>query len=193
MTRSRDLSDYGSRAGLAQIRPSSVAVGSGSATVADSGFVTFSGASSVSLNGAFTSTYENYKIKLTGLYGSSSGINIVFRLRKSGTDNSDASSYRRRGFVTDASSLSNQIETNTNFYITTLNSGSTAPAWVDLDLYLPFANNQTGINSFTFRANDDAALLAVGRHTTVDTYDGASFIMSSGTMTGTLAVYGYKK
>jgi hypothetical protein len=191
MTRSRQTADWGSRAGLAKIVPSSVAVGSGTGSASTTGTVTFSGASTVSLNGVFNSTYTNYKIIMDSLYGSSSSINIVFRLRKSGTDNSDTNSYIRRGFVSSDSALSNQIETGTTFFLTQLNSGSTAPAFVEFELYLPFANNQTGLNSLNFRANDNVAMTTIGRHTTVDTFDGCSFIMSSGTMTGTVSVYGY--
>jgi hypothetical protein len=62
MTRSRQTADWGSRAGLAKIVPSSVAVGSGTGSSDTTGKVTFSGASTVSLNGVFTSSYRNYKI-----------------------------------------------------------------------------------------------------------------------------------
>jgi hypothetical protein len=48
--------------GLTQIIPTSVSVGSGSGTVSAGGAVTFSGATSISLNGAFTSTYQNYRL-----------------------------------------------------------------------------------------------------------------------------------
>lgn len=181
-----------SELGLSLITPTSVSTSGGSSTISSTGAVSFTSASAISLNGCFSSTYNNYKIKMDSLYGSSDSINIVFRLRKSGTDNSDSSSYRRRGFVADASALSNQIETGTNFYITTLNSSSNAPAFVEYDLFLPFVNTQTGLNKFTYRSNDDAINSAVGRHIIVDTYDGCSFIMSSGTMTGTLRVYGYR-
>ena len=64
MTRSRQTADWGSRAGLAKIVPSSVAVGSGTGSANSLGTVTFSGASSVSLNGCFSSTYDNYRLML---------------------------------------------------------------------------------------------------------------------------------
>ena len=49
-------------AGLVQLMPGSVAVGSGSSTVNGNGQVSFSGASSVSFNDVFSATYDNYKI-----------------------------------------------------------------------------------------------------------------------------------
>ena len=65
MTRSRQTADWGSRAGLAKIVPTSVAVGSGTGSADSLGNVTFSGASSGSLNGCFTSTYDKYKILIS--------------------------------------------------------------------------------------------------------------------------------
>jgi len=187
MTKARDLANGGF--GLVLVKPSSVVGG----TDNGKGTVSFSAASTVSLNGVFNSTYTNYKIKMDSLYGSSSGNNILFRLRKSGSDNSDSNSYIRRGFVSSDSALSNQVETGTNFFLTQINSGSTAPAFVEFELYLPFASNQTGLNSLNFRANDNVAMTTIGRHTTVDTFDGCSFIASAGTITGTVSVYGYNK
>ena len=52
--------------GMKLVVPSSVAVGSGSGSVATQGTVTFSGASSVSINGCFSSTYDNYRILFFG-------------------------------------------------------------------------------------------------------------------------------
>jgi len=48
--------------GTRLIIPSSVAVGSGSGSVSTSGTVTFSGASSVSINDVFSATYDTYQI-----------------------------------------------------------------------------------------------------------------------------------
>jgi hypothetical protein len=51
-----------SRQGLVSIVPTSVAVGSGSASVGANGAVTFTGVSSISLNSCFTSQFNSYKI-----------------------------------------------------------------------------------------------------------------------------------
>ena len=62
MTRSRQTADWGSRAGLAKIVPSSVAVGSGSGSFDANGAISFTGASSISINGCFSATYDVYKV-----------------------------------------------------------------------------------------------------------------------------------
>ena len=73
--------------GLKNVVPTSVVIGSGSATTNSNGLVTFSGATSVSLNGVFTGTYRNYKI--VAKYRNSTNSNttaIQLRMRASGTD-----------------------------------------------------------------------------------------------------------
>jgi hypothetical protein len=67
--------------GLAIVTPTSIANSGGSAS-ASGGAVTFTGVSSVSLNGVFTSTYDNYVI-VTSISGSS---DATIRLRAAGSD-----------------------------------------------------------------------------------------------------------
>jgi hypothetical protein len=81
--------------GMKLIVPSSVAVGSGSGSIATQGTVTFSGASSISLNGCFSSTYDNYQIVISIDANSAISDNYL-RMRASGTDNSE-SQYRYGG------------------------------------------------------------------------------------------------
>ena len=91
MTRSRQTADWGSRAGLAKIVPSSVAVGSGTGSADALGTVTFSGVSSVSLNDVFSSTYENYQIVATLVGTTVEAFNM--RMRVSGADNTTSNYY----------------------------------------------------------------------------------------------------
>ena len=78
--------------GMKMVVPTSVAVGSGSGSVDTNGAVTFSGASSVSLNGCFTSAYQNYSIIVNDDSASATGYQL-FRLRTNGTDNSTSNYY----------------------------------------------------------------------------------------------------
>ena len=72
---------------IVPVIPTSVAVGSGSGSYNSStGLVTFSGASSVSLNGVFSSTYTKYHIIFNSY--AASAAEILCRLRTGGTDNS---------------------------------------------------------------------------------------------------------
>jgi len=94
MTRSRQTADWGSRAGLAKIVPSSVAVGSGTGSASTTGTVTFSGCSSVSLNDVFSATYDDYKIVIN--VESAGAPELGIRMRVSGSDNSSSIYYSQR-------------------------------------------------------------------------------------------------
>lgn len=81
--------------------PSSVTVGSGSASVADDGTVTFTGCSSVSLNGVF----DGLGADLYAIYGTfvtSGGGTLITRLRRSGVD--ETTLYYRAGVFATLSS-----------------------------------------------------------------------------------------
>jgi hypothetical protein len=74
--------------GLVKVVPTSVAVGSGSGSASASGTVTFSGASSVTLNNVFSATYDTYQIIVSNLTGATNG-NLYFRFTVGGTANTD--------------------------------------------------------------------------------------------------------
>lgn len=71
------------------IIPSSVAVGSGTGSFnSTTGVVTFSGASSISLNGVFSNTYTKYQIVWSAYAASATTVSA--RMRTSGTDNTSS-------------------------------------------------------------------------------------------------------
>jgi hypothetical protein len=76
-------------AGLKLIVPSSVA-GSG-VSVSASGKVTFTAATTISINGCFSATYDNYLVVMRSVASTGTGLDI--RMRLAGTDNSTANSY----------------------------------------------------------------------------------------------------
>ena len=72
-------------AGLDLITPTSIAYSGGTAS-ASGGQVTFNSVTSVSLNGIFSSSYQNYRIMIV-LSGASTYMGIALRTRASGADN----------------------------------------------------------------------------------------------------------
>ena len=150
----------------------------------------FSGVTSISLAAdTFTSTYTNYRIMLSEVYGATSGNGVNLRLRKAGTDNTTASSYRRRGYLAGASLVLTAGD-DTSYYLTNVNSGSTAPTSGIIELLQPKKNNQTTIQAIFYDADGERTLTSAGRHTVVDTFDSATFF-SPVNLTGTVSVYGY--
>ena len=106
MGRARDLANIlsssgnvalDSELGLSLITPTSIATTGGSATssISSTGAVSFTSASAISLNGVFSSAYENYKIVIN-ITGVSTQMDILMRLNNNGTDNTSGI-YSRGG------------------------------------------------------------------------------------------------
>ena len=175
--------------GLAKIIPTSVAVGSGSGSANGNGTVTFSGASSVSLNGVFTSTYDNYQIVIETT--ASAGAYLNFRLRLSGTDNS-AASYSWGMVNTTNGGAAYQLAGSGATSSNVLRPG-TARNTCTFTICNPAIARETiysGTQSFNDGATVGIASAIGGIHAVSTAYDGFT-IIHSGTITGTVSVYGY--
>jgi len=194
MTRSRQTADWGSRAGLAKIVPSSVAVGSGTGSASTLGTVTFSGASSVSLNSCFSSVYDNYKIIIT-LTASSGNPTLTLRVRIGSTDKT-AADYYFGGFNNSIGGASlGQYRGNaaTAFTVGDISSAQAARYFTIMDMANPF--NATATKA-TYQghygnASDFWAYGVGGMIADSTSYDGFTLISSTGTFTGTISVLGY--
>jgi hypothetical protein len=193
MTRSRQTADWGSRAGLAKIVPSSVAVGSGTGSADSLGNVTFTGCSSFSLNGCFNSVYDNYRVLLE-ITASSASTGMQLRLRTSGTDASGGN-YVGGGYFCrfNSATLGGQDLNNaTNFELGGVNSGQSSNRVV-MDFQSPFLAQRTGHHSFTagFDGTSAYGRTQHSNHNLSTSYDGFTVFPGSGTITGTIRVYGY--
>jgi len=182
--------------GLKLVVPTSVAVGSGTGSASASGTVTFTGASSVSLNDVFSTTYDNYKVVIR-LTAASADLNVNFRFRVSGADNS-TSNYNKVGWYvgSDSSSGTGNSLSQTSFPFGSMDT--TAPTYNlhDILISLPFntdytqfqdlygSKNQTGIHFAEYSSNWFNATTS---------FTGFTIIASTGNITGTVSVYGYKK
>jgi hypothetical protein len=173
--------------GLAIVSPTSIANSGGSAS-ASGGAVTFTGVSSISLNGVFSATYDNYRITFEGI--AASNLSVRARMRASGTDNTTASSYnRQRVFSYLGTTLAASNETD-NIFPDLVPLITTATGIYSMDIYRPFLAADTVLGGIAGVSTDFNTHLA--RHNQSTSYDGISFITSTSTMTGKLRVYGYK-
>ena len=190
MTRSRQTADWGSRAGLAKIVPSSVAVGSGTGSASTTGTVTFSGASSVSLNDVFSTTYQNYRILITGT--GTANQDFGMRLRVSNSDDSTASSYVYQYINGNSTTVAGLRNTTNLWYVGII--GSTLKSQLELTLAYPFEVSPTNFYCSSASGESSAFLrLSGGTHNQSTSYTGFSLIASSGTISGEVSVYGYTK
>ena len=181
--------------GLVVMKPTSIAsTGTGnSSSIGANGKVTFSSCQTLSLNGVFSSAYDNYMIVMGDLSGSNQSVDI--RLRASGTDNSTASSYTRQFLFGTGTSVSGArvSDSSTPFF-----TGST-PARSGCIGYLfgPFLAQPTaGRSVCCYGATDGTVLDYAFTHNQTTSYDGITFIANagaSGLMTGIVTVYGFNQ
>jgi hypothetical protein len=179
--------------GLAIVTPTSTANSGGSLTVVG-GFITFTAVNSVSLNGVFSSTYDNYRV-MTRLTASSGNPTLTMRLRLSGTDAS-ATDYVKQ----DVSGFGGTAGAGASTGQTAWNLGDSATAsasrWMQaLDVIGPnMALNTlaTANGGFVNSGGTTFTTQASYNHSLTTQYDGLSLISSTGTISGYIRVYGYK-
>jgi hypothetical protein len=183
--------------GMKLVVPTSVAVGSGTGSVSTQGTVTFSGASSVSLNDVFTTTYDHYKILFNVSSSLGSAEILSLRVRVAGTDltTSYASAYKGMNTEGTSTSFDEALSSTTLTRLGYFSSGTAGKIKGQIDMFAPFLSETTMITgqaqSEKFGARKDSALI-YGMTTVTTSYTGFTLFPSSGTMTGTVQVYGYK-
>ena len=179
-------------AGLRMVVPTSISVGSGTGSVDATGNVTFSGASSVSVNGCFTSVYDNYLV-LVSFTGTGSSVNMSIRLRASGTDATGASTYNFQYIDGSNTSITGARDSGTYHLIGTSSSTASMLQSIRINLYDAFKASPTAIQAES-QSNISSGYLrfAGGSHTVSTSYDGFTVYPGSGNLTGIIRVYGYK-
>jgi hypothetical protein len=177
--------------GLVQVVPTSVAVGSGSGSANANGAVTFTGASSVSLNDVFSSTYDNYRI-VCDFIGSTT-IASYIRLRVAGADNT-STNYNRQYLLANNTSISAGRSTIALWAMT--NATSTTRGAYVMDVFNPFLTQVTGAVSQQLGNYNGTSTFALNLEghgfNTATSFTGFTFFTDTGNATGTISVYGYR-
>ena len=173
-------------AGMDLITPTSVA---GTGVTLSGGQVSYSGSSTVSVNGCFTAAFENYRIVF---YGTLVSGNETFKLRMrlSGTDDSSAN-YADQRMDAAATTISGARQTAQT-------SGTCSYVqqngfWGSIDMFRPQLAAATFFT--TVSGNTVAApnlYQFAGAHNVSTAYDGLTVFPSASTITGTLRIYGYR-
>jgi hypothetical protein len=180
----------GIKSGFNLMNPTSIANTGGTATKSSNGGVTFAGASSVSLNGVFTSAYTNYRVILQFL-GSADLTGTGLRLRASGTDATGAS-YDIQGWYagTIAAATINNLGA-TSWVTSFASTGRRGIATYDFagpNLAAPTTGVALINQPITAQITGAYASVA---HQLSTAYDGLTLFTSSNNFTGSIAVYGY--
>ena len=179
-------------AGLVPMLPTSVSLGSGSSSVSALGEVTFSGATSVQLNGVFTDAYTNYKVLVRGSSEDNRG--YAWRFTAGGTQNTNA--FYHYTMLWTAGSVGTASQNNANYMGYSLGhryfaaEGSIlGPRLVGqvkhLYVYYSGLTNGAGGNE----NHSIAGAMRDGNYIA----DGIIFFPSAGTISGTMQVLGVAK
>jgi len=153
---------------------------------------TLSAVSSQSFNNVFSATYNNYYIQMS-LDGSTTNQDVNFRLRVSGSDNSSAN-YSRSNLFQQSTTVTGQSITGQTSWISVCEVISTMRQYGDLIVFNPFLTQFTGGISNSLGVTNGATYQErTNFGTTITTsYTGFTLLVGTGTMSGSVSVYGYK-
>ena len=146
----------------------------------------FSSVGSQSINNVFTSAFRNYKIVVTAKHASDS--DLTFRVRASGTDLSSSNYYQGRYYVGLTSSLAFGSGNNSLQSSWDLGRIGTWAGSMVMDIANPQATEVT--TAFTSSAGGYFQVFGQSLNNITTSYDGFT-IISGGSMTGQVSVYGY--
>jgi hypothetical protein len=182
MTKARDLANGGF--GLVLVKPSSVVGG----TDNGKGTVSFSGASAVSLNGVFSSTYDFYEIQIRAV-NSSNTQTFNWRWRASGSDLTAANYYHAR------------TSTSTGGSVTGAGAGATSTATIGqiatgmgfFTVFAAYTQTEPRLNGNSYNSELSGLTTFASGYRATQVADGFTIYSSSGTITGKVSVYGYNE
>lgn len=182
--------------GLIPVIPTSVTVGSGSGSVNSSGLVTFSAASSVSLNGVFTTGYTGYRIVVHQAV-SNSVSNFFMRFRRSNADLTAANYFQAAIVVTAANTLASYSGYNgaTTMFMGYMTANNTGWSPLVADVFQPMSNTIHTAGYFQCSGYTGAWAWNAGSflyNSTTQQFDGFTLISGTGTFSGSVSVYAYK-
>ena len=133
-------------------------------------------------NNVFSADYENYLV----LFEITNSANVVnrIRLRKSGTD--ATTNYVRLTLLGNSATASSAQTTDPDVTF----AGATKKI-ASINFFRPFMNQGTTLLSSIYSLVGNVGFIGVD-HSTADTYDGFNLFPVSGSITGSVKIYGYK-
>lgn len=147
------------------------------------------GSGGIDVNNCFSSTYDGYRIVITGVVASTANY-MVWKLRASGSVSSTGYYYggAYRLFVGGAGDEAgaNQAQWPAMSY------NNAVPSFAYIDIWRPFLAATTSVS--VLKQNYDAGVFMGGYHSVASSYDGFSLSPAGGTFSsGAVVVYGYRK
>ena len=158
--------------------------------VGPAGVVTFTNATTVSLNQCFTTAYENYQI-VVDVTNRTAAVALLMVLRTAGTDNTAAVySAQRQGTTGTTATAPAQAINGVNWAID--GSALIGTFHSDISMFGPMLAAATGAqnNGVARSGTTIAGHNGWFDHSVATSYDGFTLSVGTGTITGTIRIYG---
>lgn len=181
--------------GVVAIRPTSVTVSGGTATISGNGRVAFTaGTTGLTLNGVFSSAYRNYRVIATGFKAASAANDFLYyRLTASGTEASTNYYQASVAFAMSNGALQNLGGTGATAFMASRIYTSGAYFSCTGDLFNPFLASYTMYNGqgYGTTSGDDQQLVTSGLNFNNTSYDGLKILPTGASISGEISIYGY--
>jgi len=180
-------------AGLIPVSPTSVdKAGTGSTAVVSSiGAVTFSARTSIALNGVFNTNYKNYLVVLSSPLSTVDAVDTRLVFRQAGNNQTSAGYYYQGVNITGAGSVSGEYTTgNTSTGLGLQEVTGPGRGSAIIEFIAPYTSDQKIIFSKLSRANQFQSRGHL--FTGTGLYDGFTLYPNSGSLSGTIQVYGLR-
>ena len=178
--------------GLAPVIATSVAVGSGTASVAADGLITFTTVgTSLSVNGCFSASYLNYLVLVNQTNSVGNLLNV--KLRAAGSDTSTAYYYVVADYYSNTTAIDRLQGNNQTAGVVT--DSSAVERAFSMNVFNPFASKNTLMTTQIPQFTDTRLAPTwsyIGQFSTTS-FDGITFLPSTGTTTGTMRIFGYNQ
>jgi hypothetical protein len=157
------------------------------------GSADFTTSSAVNINNCFSATYLNYLVLINITAVSATDSDLSVRLRVGGVDNSAASYFDNTYQNNGASAGGNRVNSATSWGFGNMASSKATQLATQATFYDPFSSITTKVLSHSNRWNssDNNQFIMANEHRVASSFDGVSFIPSSGTISGKIRIYGY--
>jgi len=154
---------------------------------------TFTGVSSVSVpNDTFTTTYDNYKVILT-VNSTSANAALSIRMRTSGTDNTSADYIGAMTGLSFQNVVNNNVSASaTAWNLGTPQNGGTPRLQFEMGFIRPKLVEISNLNIHGTAGDANGLVVGSMWFNTATAFDAFTFLVASGTMAGTIRVYGYQ-
>lgn len=157
------------------------------------GSADFTTSSAVNINNCFSATYLNYLVLINITAVSATDSDLSVRLRVGGADNTSANYYDNTYQNNGSTAGGNRVNTATSWAFGNMASSKATQLATQATFFDPFSSITTKVLSQSNRWNssDNNQFIMVNEHRVASSFDGVSFIPSTGTISGKIRIYGY--